>query len=106
MSDYNTIRGGTGLKLIGYPTDEKKFFWIVAQEGCHPQAAQRILDRIKLGGYDLLTVMSQLNFDWIIKELSHVGVTVTFIEAQKDWVNKFQDGDWPEEALPERFRRK
>lgn len=97
---------GVGLRLDGYPTDEKKFYWIVAQEGCHPKAAKRILDRIRLGGYDLLTVMSFLKFDWIIKELAEVGVTVTYIEPQPDWTNKYQDGEWPQEALPDRFKER
>lgn len=94
---------GTGLKLEGYPTDEKKFYWIVAQEGCHPKATLRILERIRLNGHDLLTVMSHLRFDWIINELKEVGVTVTYVEPQLDWKNKYEDGDWPEESLPDGF---
>lgn len=96
---------GVGLKLSNYPNNEEKFYWIVAQESCHPKAAKRILDRIRINGYDLLTVMSRLNFDWIIEQLAEVGVTVTFIEPQPNWTHKFEDGDWPKEALPERFRR-
>jgi hypothetical protein len=95
---------GVGLRLEGYPTDVEKFYWIVAQEGCHPKAAKRILDRIILNGYDLLSVMSRLNFDWIVSSLAEVGVVVTFIDVLPGWTQKYKDGEWPQEALPERFR--
>ncbi len=95
---------GIGLKIENYPSDEKKFYWIVAQEGCHPKAAKRILERISLNGYDLLTVMSRLNFDWIFKELEAIGVSVSFIEPLENWTDKFNDGKWPKEALPDRFK--
>ncbi len=98
------MSNGVGLKLENYPNNEKKFYWIVAQEGCHPKATKRILDRIKLNGYDLLTVMSLLKFDWIIRELKEIGVVVTIIKPLENWEDKFKDGEWPKEALPERFK--
>ncbi len=97
-------KAGVGLRLDNYPNDEEKFYWIVAQEGCHPKAAKRILDRIRLNGHDLLTVMSRLNFDWIIQQLFEVGVVATFIEPLENWSDKFKDGQWPIEAVPEKFK--
>ncbi len=96
---------GVGLKLSNYPTDEKKFYWIVAQEGCHPKAAERILNRIKDNGFDSLTVMSFLKFDWICIQLEEIGVIMTYIEPKENWINKFNDGEWPEESLPDRFKK-
>ena len=97
MSDRG--RNGVGLRFDGYPTDEKRFYWITAQEGCHPKAAKRILDRIRLNGYDLLTVMSRLNFDWITDTLSEIGVKVTIIEPLENWTHKYEDGAWPKEVM-------
>lgn len=96
---------GRGLRFDGLPTDIEKFNWILAEEGCHPKAAKRIIDRIREKGYDLLTVQSTLNFEWIKMELEKLGITVTFIEPFENWKQKHNDGPWPEEALPERFRR-
>lgn len=96
---------GIGLRLDNYPNNEEKFNWIVAKEGCHPKAAKRILDRIRINGYDLLTVMSRLNFDLIVKELAEVGVIVTFIDPLKNWSDKFEDGVWPEELLSKIFKK-
>ncbi len=96
---------GTGLRLDGYPTDENRFFWITAQESCHPKAAQRILNRIRENSYDLLTVMNRLNFEWLRIELGKIGVTMTFIEPQKNWTAKYDDGDWPKEALPKKIAK-
>lgn len=95
---------GVGLRLDNYPDNEEKFYWIVAQEGCHPKAAKRILDRIKINGHDLLTVMNRLHFDWIVEQLAAIGVVVTFIEPLENWKYKFEDGEWPQESLPERIR--
>lgn len=98
--------GGVGLRFEGLPTDVVKFNWILAEQGCHPKAAERILNRIGNNGYDLLTVMSLLNFKWIKEELAKVGVLMEMIEPLEDWYDKYEDGPWPEEALPERFRTK
>ena len=49
--------------------------------------------------------MSRLNFDWIIEQLSQIGVNVTIIEPLENWTHRFEDGVWPQESLPERFRR-
>lgn len=96
---------GVGLRFDGFPTDLDEFNWVLAKEGCHPKAAQRILDRITLNGYDLLTVMSHLNFDWIIDKLGKIGVVVTIIEPMEGWVGyKFDDGNWPPELLEKIFK--
>lgn len=92
---------GVGLRFDNYPNDEDKFYWIMAKESCHPKAAKRILDRINLNGYDLLTVMSRLNFNWIISELAEIGVIVTIIEPLENWSDKYDDGPWPEEIMVE-----
>jgi hypothetical protein len=104
MSNYN--HDGTGLRFEGMPIDLKKFYWILAEEGCHPKAADRIIGRIKENGYDLLTVMNRLNFKWIEEQLLEIGVKMTFIEPLEGWYNKYDDGRWPEESLPLRFRKK
>src|SRR5690349_9563069 len=96
-------RRGVGLRFENFPTDLPKYFTVLAEEGCHPKAAQRILDRISEKGFDMLTVTSTLNFDYIIQELATIGVTVTFIPPLENWEPKYHDGEWPEEALPERF---
>jgi hypothetical protein len=97
---------GTGLRFDGYPNDIEQFNWILAKEGCHPKAAKRILDRIDINGYDLLTVMNRLNFDYIFDELGKIGVQVSFIEPLKGWVGyKFDDGGWPEELMKKIFKR-
>ena len=93
------------MRLDNYPNDIEKFKWIVAKEGCHPKAANRILDRISINGYDLLTVMSRLNFEVLVKELSVVGVVVTFIEPLKGWTDKYKDGAWPEDLLNKIFKK-
>lgn len=91
---------GTGLKLEGYPTDEDKFFWILVQNGCHPNGVKRILNRIKENSYDLLTVQSTLHFDEIKAALKTVAVEMSFIEPQEDWYNKYND-PFPEEIIEE-----
>lgn len=95
----NIHKDGVGLRFDGYPNDIERFNWVLAKEGCHPNATNRILSRITLNGYDLLTVMSLLNFDWIINELAKIGVTVTFITPLKGWKGTFEDGDWPKELM-------
>jgi len=92
--------GGIGIKLSGYPTNEKKFTWILAQEGCHPNATQRILDRMKPIGYDLLTVMDRLNFYWLISQLKGIEVTLTIIKPSEHYILK-DEGKWPKEYLPD-----
>jgi hypothetical protein len=96
---------GVGLKLEGFPTDVRKFYRILAQESCHPKAAHRILNRINQNGYDKLTVMSRLNFDWVETQLAHIGVVMTFIAPLKNWKAKYEDGPWKESDLPTRMRR-
>lgn len=96
---------GVGLRVEGLPTDLKKFYWVLAEQGCHPKAADRIISRINNKGYDLLTVQSDLNFKWIKDELEVLGVKMSFTEPLEDWYEKYDDGPWPPEALPERFRR-
>lgn len=105
MSQENRDRNGVGMRFDNYPNDVDTFNWILAKEGCHPSAAKRILKRIKLNGYDLLTVMSRLNFDIIVKALGNIGVRVTFIDPQEGWSNKFKDGTWPKELLDKIFKK-
>lgn len=95
---------GVGLKFVGLPTNIIKFNWVLAEEGCHPKAAKRILERIKIDGYDLLTVQDSLNFKWIKEELEKLGVIMTIIKPLENWRLKYDDGKWPIEALPERLR--
>lgn len=97
---------GVGLRLDGYPKDLEQFNWILAKEGCHPKAANRILKRIILNGFDLLTVMSRLNFDWIVDELGKIGVTVTFIKPLSGWSDKYDDGEWPKELMNKIFENR
>jgi len=104
--DYNPDINGIGLRFIGMPNDIKKFYWILAQEGCHPKVAERILNRIKQNGFDLLTVMNRLNFNWIKEQLEIIEVKMEFIPPLENWENKYNDGEWPEEALPEKIKRK
>jgi len=89
---------GVGLKLTGYPTDTEEFKWVLAKEGCHPDAADRILKRISEVGFDNLTVMNRLNFDWIQGKLGSIGVVMTYIEPI-DWYQKYENSEWPQELL-------
>ena len=89
---------GVGIKLEGYPKDVDRFYQILLSESCHRKAANRILERISINGYDLLTVMSYLHFDWIATELKKIGVVLTFIEPKKGWVEK-HDGPWSKEDM-------
>ena len=97
---------GVGLRLDGYPNDIEQFNWILAKEGCHPKAAKRILERIDINGSDLLTVMSRLNFDYIIDELGKIGVQVSFIIPLKGWRDKYEDGAWPDELMNKIFKER
>ncbi len=97
---------GVGLRMDGYPNNIEQFNWILAKEGCHPKAASRILDRITLNGYDLLTVMERLNFDWVINELAAIGVVVTFITPLEGWSDKFKDGEWSQELMDKIFEKR
>ncbi len=106
MSAIDHSANGVGLKLTNLPTDIKKFNWVLAQQGCHPKAAARIIERINKKGYDLLTVQNSLEFDWIKNELEQLGVIMEFIKPLKNWTQKHEDGEWPEEALPDRFKKK
>jgi hypothetical protein len=90
---------GVGMRFEGFPSDVEQFRYILAGEGCHPNAAERILSRITQHGYDLLTVMSRLNFDWIHRELAKIDVKMTIIPPQVGWEEKYQDGPWPTDIL-------
>lgn len=96
---------GVGMRFENYPNNIETFNWILAKEGCHPNAAKRILSRIRLNGYDLLTVMSRLNFNIIVKELGDIGVRVIFIDPQEGWRDNYKDGAWPEELLDKIFKK-
>lgn len=97
---FNVIMAseGVGIRLEGYPTEFDKIYQILLSESCHRKAADRILSRIDINGYDLLTVMNELHFDWIATELKKINVILTFIEPQKDWVEK-KDGPWSKEDI-------
>jgi hypothetical protein len=97
---------GVGLRFEGYPSDLKRYYFILAEEGCHPKAGERILNRINNNGFDLLTVQDSLNFDWIKDNLFKIGVRMTIIEPLEDWSLKYENGPWTQEMLPERFRDK
>lgn len=90
---------GVGLKLTGYPTDVERFKWILAKEGCHPDAADRILKRIENAGFDNLTVMNRLPFNWIKENLAQIGVIMDFIPPVIGWYPKYVNSEWPEELL-------
>lgn len=76
------------------------------QEGCHPKAVERILERLRLNGFDLLTVMDGIYFKWLEESLKEVNVTMSFIQPQENWESKYQDGAWSEDILEEVFRRR
>lgn len=100
---YNS--NGVGLRFDGMPTNIRQFYFILAEQGCHPKATHRILNRINKNGFDLLTVMSGLDFNWIEKQLKLIGVKMIFIIALDDWTDKYKDGEWPEWALPEHIKQ-
>jgi hypothetical protein len=106
MGRYENQLEGVGLRLENMPTDIKRFYWILAQEGCHPKATHRILGRIATNGYDLLTVMAFLPFEWIQAELKKIGVVMEFIEPLKGWKGIYDDGAWPPNSLPDRFKER
>lgn len=99
------ILSGVGICLEGMPDNIKKFYFILSEQGCHPKATHRILSRINKNGFDLLTVMNYLDFDWIFNELKKIKVSMTFIDPLDNWVNKYEDGKWPDWALPEKFKK-
>ena len=104
---YSNNKGrGVGLKLVGYPSDEEAFFWILAQEGCHPKAVKRILERLKTNGFDLLTVMDGIYFDWVREQLKTISVEMTFIKPLDDWEPLYKDGAWDDKILNEVFERR
>jgi hypothetical protein len=102
----DSISSGVGLFFEGYPTDIKKFYWILTQEGCHPKATHRILNRINKNGFDKLTVMYRLNFKWIEDELSYIGIKMSLIPPQENWRDKYNDGLWSESDLPDRLKNR
>lgn len=85
---------GVGIRFDGYPNDVIKFKWILAKESCHPKAADRILNRITKNGYDLMTIMNGVKFDWVKSELEKVGVMMSFIPPMENWENKYNDEEW------------
>lgn len=91
---------GVGLKMEGYPTSLIRFYKILASQSCHPKATRRILQRIKQNGFDQLTVRNRLEFAKIGKQLSQIGVTITFIPPLEDWEERHNDGAWPNWAIP------
>ncbi len=95
---------GQGIHFIGFPTDIDQFNWILNKEGCHPKAAKRILDRLKLNGEDKLTVMEHLNFIWIRKELLKINVNMLFIDPIE--FKEKNDGEWPKELLDKILKSK
>lgn len=94
---------GVGLKFTGYPNDVEQFKWILARQGCHPDAADRILKRIEGSGFDCLTVQNTLAFNWIKESLAEVGVIMTYIKPIENWYQKHPNGPWPEELLERVF---
>lgn len=94
---------GVGLKFTGYPKDIDQFKWVLAKEGCHPDAAERILKRIDTIGYDCLTVQDTLDFYWVRDNLSEIGVVMTFIKPLGGWTQKHENSEWPEEVLKKVF---
>jgi len=99
-----------GIRLEGYPQNEEKFYWILAQESCHPKATKRILERIKLNGFDLLTITVRVNVEWVREALKEVGVQMTYIPPLDNWKDNYNDGAWDEEliqkVLSERDRKR
>lgn len=99
------IGNAAGLKLIGLPNNIERFYIVLGAEGCHPKAAHRILNRIYKNGYDELTITSLVNIEWVQSELSKIGMEVKFITPLTDWKPKYDDGKWPDWALPEKLRK-
>lgn len=82
-----------GLKLKGYPNNEKAFIELLASHSCHPSASNRIMDRIKRFGFDKLTVMNALPFYDIKLELEKLDVKLTIIKPKHNWVDNYKDID-------------
>lgn len=95
---------GVGIRLEGVPTDVDAFTIILASHGCHPKATERILTRIRVRGYDELTVMSALNFIVLAQEMSELSVLFSIIPPLDAWEEKYQDGEFDPEILKEAFR--
>ncbi len=91
---------GVGLRLEGLPNDMTDFIRVMAWEGCHPEATDRILSRIRQNGFDQLTVMSRLNFRWLKSQLTRLGITMTIIPPQLDWEERFAKSPFPEHLIP------
>ena len=90
---------GVGLRFDNYPTNIERFYEVLMLEGCHKDATDRILKRIKKDDYVLLTVMSGLHFNWIITELGKINVKVSYIKPQPNWVQKHENDKWSEEDV-------
>ena len=90
-----------GLRLDGFPTDIKEFYLALAEEGCHPKATHRILGRLKSNGFDLLTIMVGIKFNRVADRLGLIGVKMTFVQGLDDWKPLYEDGKWPDWALPQ-----
>ncbi len=94
-----------GLKLTGFPTSVRKFYYILAKESCHPKATHRILSRIHKNGFDLLTITNQVKILWVKEQLATIGVTLEFIKPDEDWVHKYEDNRYPEWAKLENVNK-
>lgn len=95
---------GVGLHLVGVPSSPEAFIRAMAQHGCHPFAGKRIVDRLTKNGEDRLTVQYTLNFHAIHNLMADAGVQMAVIAPQPNWHQRFNDGPWPREYLPERMR--
>lgn len=95
---------GVGLRMEGLPSDVDEFILILASHGCHPNASNRILSRIKARGYDELTVSSSLNFIALAKEMNKLSVLFSIIPPLEGWEEKYQDGAFEPVLLEKAMR--
>jgi len=70
---------GVGLRLTGYPSNEKEFLGFLHQESCNPIAAIRILKELKERGEKLTTVRANFNFARLGDEFERLGVKMEVI---------------------------
>jgi hypothetical protein len=70
---------GVGLRLTGYPRDEKQFLTFLHSESCNPIAALRILKALKQDGVKLTTVQSSFNFARLGDEFQRLGVKMEVV---------------------------
>jgi len=91
---------GVGLRLDGLPKSKDGFIRLLMEYSCHPAAGERIYNRIEANGFDLLTVMARLPFIILADRLSIVGVKLSVIEPDLNWMKRFDDTT-PYEAYTE-----